>query len=418
MATLFKDGYFQPNDTVGRTLGGARLYFYTAGTTSPKNTYTSSALTATNQHPVEADAAGRFPPIWLDGTYDVELKDSDDVLIDSWENVNNTDSAINATAPLQFKTLADLKTLTAQNDVVVDPEIGDALHTTGKTNTQDDEGADWVVVAAGTGTPDDDTYVDLSNGLQAERIFNHLYRKNNGSDIENAATFRSNISAIENGTGTVSNTNLASNAVTTPKIASNAVTTPKIADNNVTAAKLATGDPEDDWVADRIVATAGSDTIITSPDAIRFTGGGTVPSPVDTVKPDAGLSVVSTTTAIAYLGGMLINISGTVRYGYRVKKFSGSANPDVYLYRQRSTGDEFADQTGGWNSSSSLIDTYATSSTSFETNTVDVSVQVGDILYVALDAEDVDTSIDSIWVGVDADSLIFASPWFWLNISP
>lgn len=65
---------------------GWKLWFYTTGTTTPRDTYPTSADavagTNPNSNPVVADAGGRFAPIWLvDPSYKVVLTDENDVVI-------------------------------------------------------------------------------------------------------------------------------------------------------------------------------------------------------------------------------------------------------------------------------------------------------------------------------------------------
>lgn len=76
---------WQPLSDIGGILAGAKAYFYRTGTTTPKNTYSVKALTSgfENANPVEADAYGRFGPIFLlkDEGYRVVLKTSADVTI-------------------------------------------------------------------------------------------------------------------------------------------------------------------------------------------------------------------------------------------------------------------------------------------------------------------------------------------------
>jgi hypothetical protein len=51
-------------------LVGATIGWYVGGTTTPINSFTTSALSIANQNPVPADANGRFPAMWLaPGTY-------------------------------------------------------------------------------------------------------------------------------------------------------------------------------------------------------------------------------------------------------------------------------------------------------------------------------------------------------------
>ena len=80
------DRYYAPFETAWDAAGlveaGAKLYFYTTGTTTAKNTFSEETLTTANANPVVANAAGRFGAIFLgSGDYKVVLKDADDVEI-------------------------------------------------------------------------------------------------------------------------------------------------------------------------------------------------------------------------------------------------------------------------------------------------------------------------------------------------
>ena len=67
-----------------KTLPGALLYFYENGTSTPKVVYQDIALTTPHAHPVVAYDNGNFPPIFLDGTYRVELKNAAGVTQPQW----------------------------------------------------------------------------------------------------------------------------------------------------------------------------------------------------------------------------------------------------------------------------------------------------------------------------------------------
>jgi hypothetical protein len=75
----------------GAVLTGGKLYTYQAGTTTPQVTYTTSAGNVARTNPVVLDAAGRVPDggeIWLlPVSYKFVLKDSNDVLIATYDNV-------------------------------------------------------------------------------------------------------------------------------------------------------------------------------------------------------------------------------------------------------------------------------------------------------------------------------------------
>jgi hypothetical protein len=75
----------------GAVLTGGKLYTYLAGTTTPAVTYTTSAGTVARTNPVVLDSAGRVPSggeIWiLPVSYKFILKDSNDVLIATYDNI-------------------------------------------------------------------------------------------------------------------------------------------------------------------------------------------------------------------------------------------------------------------------------------------------------------------------------------------
>ena len=61
----------------GAPCSGCKLYFYDNNTSTPKNTYISSAMTTTNTNPVTLNTRGEAATgIWLDGAYAVTLKTS------------------------------------------------------------------------------------------------------------------------------------------------------------------------------------------------------------------------------------------------------------------------------------------------------------------------------------------------------
>jgi hypothetical protein len=76
----------------GAVLTGGKLYTYLAGTTTPATTYTTSAGNVARTNPVVLDAAGRVPgsgEIWLSPiTYKFILRDSNDVLIATYDNIS------------------------------------------------------------------------------------------------------------------------------------------------------------------------------------------------------------------------------------------------------------------------------------------------------------------------------------------
>ena len=79
-------------DNSGNPLTGGKIFTYTAGTTTPQTTYTTSAGNVAHTNPIILDAGGRVPSggeIWLtDGLqYKFLLKDANDVQIASYDNI-------------------------------------------------------------------------------------------------------------------------------------------------------------------------------------------------------------------------------------------------------------------------------------------------------------------------------------------
>ena len=70
------------SNTVARTNAdrrapGALAYFFEAGTTTPRTTYSDADLTTPHAHPVVADGYGRFPAVFIDfGSYRERVKTS------------------------------------------------------------------------------------------------------------------------------------------------------------------------------------------------------------------------------------------------------------------------------------------------------------------------------------------------------
>ena len=81
----------------GAVLTGGKLYTYAAGTTTPLASYTTSAGSTARTNPIVLDAAGRVPDggeIWITSAqYKFVLKDSNDVLIATYDNVSGIGAA-------------------------------------------------------------------------------------------------------------------------------------------------------------------------------------------------------------------------------------------------------------------------------------------------------------------------------------
>lgn len=94
--SLFAGAGWQLFNNDGVPLAGGKIYTYTAGTSTPQTTYTTSAGTIANSNPIILDAFGRVPnEIWLTtGTsYKFVVKTSDDVLLGTYDNIPGAVSA-------------------------------------------------------------------------------------------------------------------------------------------------------------------------------------------------------------------------------------------------------------------------------------------------------------------------------------
>lgn len=84
-------------DNNGTPLAGGLLYTYEAGSSTPLDTYTSSAGTVSHTNPIVLDSGGRVPggEIWLtvNTLYKFILKTAADVSIASYDNVGGINSA-------------------------------------------------------------------------------------------------------------------------------------------------------------------------------------------------------------------------------------------------------------------------------------------------------------------------------------
>lgn len=72
----------------GRVMPGARLYFFDEGATTPQTVYSDAARTAAHSHPIEADAYGKWPAVYLaPGTYRYRILDADGVTVDDFDGI-------------------------------------------------------------------------------------------------------------------------------------------------------------------------------------------------------------------------------------------------------------------------------------------------------------------------------------------
>lgn len=81
MANLFQPSITRAIDGDGNPISGAKMYFYTTGTTTLATVYTDQAGTTASPNPVIADSSGVYAPVFLNSgaTYRVRFRDASDI---------------------------------------------------------------------------------------------------------------------------------------------------------------------------------------------------------------------------------------------------------------------------------------------------------------------------------------------------
>lgn len=228
LAPFLKQSFFDAN---GDPLVGGKVWSYTAGTTTPRTTYTSEAATAANTNPILLDANGQAD-IWIgNGFYKFVVMNSLDVVQYTVDRV--------ATG-----TGGEIPT----SDLVTDTFSGDDL-TTAFTLSSDP-------------LAKVNTFVYISGVYQQKSTYNILttvltFTEAPPTGINNIEIVHG--SALAVGTiadGAITTIKIANGAVTTAKILNANITTDKIADANVTTDKIADGSVTTVKIADANVTTA------------------------------------------------------------------------------------------------------------------------------------------------------------------
>ena len=153
----------------GAVLTGGKLFTYLAGTTTPEATYTTSSGDVARTNPIILDSAGRVPSggeIWITVgvTYKFLLKDSNDVLIGTYDNISsssNTDASLVSYTPAG--TGAVTTTVQAKLRQYVSPQDFGAV---GNGSTDDTTALQAMFTAA--------KYVDLGDSSKNYKITSAL----------------------------------------------------------------------------------------------------------------------------------------------------------------------------------------------------------------------------------------------------
>ena len=126
MATLATNVSFQGFDSDGKPLAGGKVYTYSAGTTTSKATYTTMAGTVANPNPVILDQNGKAKIFLSDGSYRLQIKDSNDALIDDIDQISRyvTQSEFATFQQTVNDGVSQLTEVREQIDVFVSTSIG------------------------------------------------------------------------------------------------------------------------------------------------------------------------------------------------------------------------------------------------------------------------------------------------------
>jgi hypothetical protein len=93
-------------DDSGIILSGGKIYTYAAGTTTPLATYIDSEGVINHTNPIVLNAAGRVPTgeVWLteDTQYKFIVKDSNDVLIATYDDISGINDATNNASLVEY----------------------------------------------------------------------------------------------------------------------------------------------------------------------------------------------------------------------------------------------------------------------------------------------------------------------------
>jgi hypothetical protein len=174
MAVLYTPHFVQFFDDTGTPLAGGKLYTYTAGTNTPKATYTTATGDIENTNPVELDSAGRAV-VFISGSYKFTLTNSADVPIRTTDNVTNF-AAFSENTQGFFQSFSGNQVTTAftlsdnlgtdENALIVFSELEYSTNGTFASDTGWTKGAGWTIAAGvATATGAISTALEQTSGI-------------------------------------------------------------------------------------------------------------------------------------------------------------------------------------------------------------------------------------------------------------
>jgi|DEB0MinimDraft_6_1074348.scaffolds.fasta_scaffold00156_27 hypothetical protein len=166
-------------DSDGDPVSGALVYFYEAGTTTPKDTYSDDGLTTANANPVVADSAGMLADVFIDGDYKVVAKTAAGVTLWTRDDISSVPlsgvastrapyASDEAAGAAGYATKAQMNVKSGETIILqCDPTSGDDLQAMcewgGSRGHFVEQGGEFYIEIA-DGLHDVSTYVDITDG--------------------------------------------------------------------------------------------------------------------------------------------------------------------------------------------------------------------------------------------------------------
>lgn len=192
MATLFFKPVTRFYTSTGEILAGGKLYFYTTGTTTLKDVYSTSVGDVALANPVVLDSNGEYTGgIWGSGIYKLVCKDSDDVEVYTIDPYTFADGSSTGSIgiPTGAATLVDNRMVKADGT--------SAIQVTG-----------WSM-------DDSDNLTAAGNIVMADNVISGVEVKDMGETAQNLGNLTGNVTAIDYTAGPFAYGTLTGNATIT-----------------------------------------------------------------------------------------------------------------------------------------------------------------------------------------------------------